>query len=158
VAVVGLTTSPTTLDAGSSDSVMVTNTGSVAVTVSRGSQSFPLQAGQSVTVYPEGTAVTAVTASGTGQVTTSTTAKPLPNAADPATLAANSAFTGTYAGLLPASSSYTYNADGSIATETVAGITTTYTYNTDGSIATMVRSGVTRTFSYNTDGTIATVA
>jgi hypothetical protein len=97
VATVSLSTSPTTLDAGSSDSVTVTNSGSVAVTVSRGPQAFPLQAGQAVTVYPEGTAVTAVTASGSGQVTTSITAKPLPNAADPATLAANAAFTGTYA-------------------------------------------------------------
>jgi YD repeat-containing protein len=64
----------------------------------------------------------------------------------------------TYGQLLPAASSYTYNADGTVATETVAGITTTYTYNTDGSVNTMTRSGVTRTFTYNTDGTIATVA
>jgi YD repeat-containing protein len=75
-----------------------------------------------------------------------------------AAVAARPELTGTYGQLLPAASSYTYNADGSIATETVAGITTTYTYNTDGSIATMVRSGVTRTFTYNTDGTIASVA
>lgn len=61
-------------------------------------------------------------------------------------------------GTLPAPSSYTYNADGTVATETVAGVATAYTYNTDGTVATMTRAGATRTFTYNTDGTIAGVA
>jgi hypothetical protein len=73
--------------------VTVTNTGSVAVTVSRGSQSFSLQAGQSVTVYPEGTAVTAVTASGSGQVTTVATAV---RSSQQVQFAADPAFTGTF--------------------------------------------------------------
>lgn len=96
MAVVSLTTSPSTLDAGTSETVTVTNTGTVAATVTRGSQVVALQPTQSVVVYPEGTAVTALVASGSGQVTTGVTAKSLPNAADPATLAANVAFTGTY--------------------------------------------------------------
>jgi hypothetical protein len=50
--------------------VSVTNTGAVDVTVARGSQSFTLRPNQSRTVYPEGSAVTATVASGTGQVTT----------------------------------------------------------------------------------------
>jgi hypothetical protein len=50
--------------------VSVVNTGAVDVTVSRGSQSFTLRPNQSRTVYPEGSAVTATVASGTGQVTT----------------------------------------------------------------------------------------
>lgn len=59
--------------------------------------------------------------------------------------------------ILPGVASYTYNADGSIATETVSGATTTFTYNSDGTVATMTRSGVTRTFAYNADGSIASV-
>jgi lysophospholipase L1-like esterase len=70
MAIVALSTSPATLDSGSSDFVSVVNTGAVDVTVSRGSQSFTLRPNQSRTVYPEGSAVTATVASGTGQVTT----------------------------------------------------------------------------------------
>lgn len=64
----------------------------------------------------------------------------------------------SYVSLNPPVSSYTYNSDGTVATETVAGVTTTYTYNSDGTVATSARSGVTRTYSYNSDGTIASVA
>jgi YD repeat-containing protein len=63
----------------------------------------------------------------------------------------------TAAGDTPASS-YTYNGDGTVATETVAGVVTTYTYNGDGTVATSTRAGVTRTYTYNADGTIASVA
>jgi lysophospholipase L1-like esterase len=70
MAIVALSASPATLDSGSSDYVTVTNTGAVDVTVARGSQSFILRPNQSRTVYPEGSAVTATVASGTGQVTT----------------------------------------------------------------------------------------
>lgn len=54
--------------------------------------------------------------------------------------------------------SYTYNADGTIATETVGGLTTTYTYNLDGTINTVTRNGVTLTYTYNPDGSIGSVA
>lgn len=54
--------------------------------------------------------------------------------------------------------SYTYNGDGTVATETVGGLTTTYTYNADGSVHTATRNGVTLTYSYNADGTVSGVA
>jgi YD repeat-containing protein len=155
MATVALTTTPVQIDDGTSYTVLVTNTGAVEVDLSRGGRLRPQQ---SRTVYPEGTALTAAATSGTGTVTTSTTSKPLPNAADPAALAANAAFTGTYASLNPVASSYTFNGDGTVSTETVAGVTTTYTYNADGTVATSARSGVTRTYTYNPDGTIASVA
>jgi hypothetical protein len=94
MATVALTTTPTQIDDGTSYTVLVTNTGAVEVDLSRGGRLRPQQ---SRTVYPEGAALTAAATSGTGTVTTSTTSKPLPNAADPASLAANAAFTGTYA-------------------------------------------------------------
>jgi lysophospholipase L1-like esterase len=96
VATYSLTTSPTMIDDGTSYSVLVTNTGAATVELSRGGRLRPNQA---QTVYPEGAALTAAAVTGTSSVSTSTTTKPLPNAADPATLAANVAFTGTYAGL-----------------------------------------------------------
>lgn len=156
MATIALSTSPTQIDTGSSYSVLVANTGSSPVELSRGGR---LRPGQTQTVYPEGAALTAVSLSGAGQVTTTTVAgKPLPNPSDPSTLATDPAFTGAYAGLNPAVSSYTYNTDGTVATETVAGVTTTYTYNTDGTVATSARAGVTRTYAYNGDGTLASVA
>lgn len=42
----------------------------------------------------------------------------------------------------------TYNGDGTIATSTTGGITTTYTWNTDGTIATEARDGKTKTYTY----------
>lgn len=96
---------------------------------------------------------------GTGEIADGSVSSTDLNLSSVATaLVTRSEFTGAYAGILPAASSYTYNADGTIATETVAGVTTSFTYNGDGSINTMTRSGATRTFSYNADGTIATVA
>jgi lysophospholipase L1-like esterase len=97
VATYSLTTSPITIDDGTSYSVLVTNTGAATVELSRGGRLRPNQA---QTVYPEGAALTAAAVTGTSSVSTSTTTKPLPNAADPAALAANAAFTGTYARLL----------------------------------------------------------
>jgi acyl-CoA thioesterase-1 len=94
VATYSLTTSPTMIDDGTSYSVLVTNTGAATVELSRGGRLRPNQA---QTVYPEGAALTAAAVTGTSSVSTSTTTKPLPNAADPAALAANAAFTGTYA-------------------------------------------------------------
>jgi YD repeat-containing protein len=63
----------------------------------------------------------------------------------------------TYAGAFPESQAITYNADGSVATVTENGITTSYTYNADGTVATDSRTvgGVTtvRTYTY-TDGNL----
>ena len=52
---------------------------------------------------------------------------------------------------------YTYNADGTIATETVGGLTTTYGWNPDGTLASMTRDGVTRAFTY-TNGNLTAVS
>jgi hypothetical protein len=74
MATASLTTSPTTLDSGSSDNVSITNTGTTDVTLARGVQSFTLKPTQARVIYPEGTAVTAVVASGTGSVSYTATA------------------------------------------------------------------------------------
>jgi YD repeat-containing protein len=65
---------------------------------------------------------------------------------------------GTYVPILTPATGLTYNADGTVATQTVAGVATSYTYNADGTVATEVRAGVTRTYTYNADGTLASVA
>ena len=54
--------------------------------------------------------------------------------------------------------SYTYNPDGTVATETIAGVATSYTYNANGTVATATRGGTTLTYTYNSNGTIASVA
>lgn len=98
MAIVALSTSPATLDSGSSDYVSVVNTGAVDVTVARGSQSFTLRPNQSRTVYPEGSAVTATVASGTGQVTTTAQAAQVTQAQQvTANTAAIAGLPGTYA-------------------------------------------------------------
>lgn len=54
----------------------------------------------------------------------------------------------------------TYNTDGSVATVTKAGITTSYTYNPDGTVATDSRTveGVTVTRNYGyTDGNLTSI-
>jgi uncharacterized lipoprotein NlpE involved in copper resistance len=51
--------------------------------------------------------------------------------------------------------SYTYNTDGTVATDPDGNA---YSYNTDGTIRTITKGGVTRTATYNTDGTIASWA
>lgn len=48
----------------------------------------------------------------------------------------------------------TLNADGSVATETIGGQTTTYTYNGDGSLHTATRNGVTITYAYDGSGNL----
>jgi YD repeat-containing protein len=65
---------------------------------------------------------------------------------------------GKYQPSLQNVASYTYNADGTVATATEGGITTAYTYNADGTVATATRQGVTRTYSYNADGTVSGVS
>lgn len=45
--------------------------------------------------------------------------------------------------------SVSYNPDGTVASTTENGVTTTFTYNADGTVATQTRAGVTRTFTYS---------
>lgn len=55
-----------------------------------------------------------------------------------------------------ASTAYTYNADGTVATATKDGQTDVYGYNADGTLHTISYwYGKTETFSYNVDGTVA---
>lgn len=54
--------------------------------------------------------------------------------------------------------SLTLNNDGSVATETVGGVTTTYTYNTDGTLHTATRAGVTITYAYDAAGNMTGAA
>lgn len=46
----------------------------------------------------------------------------------------------------------TYNTDGTIATSTEGGITTTYTWNANGTIHTEARDGLTKTYTYDGSG------
>lgn len=62
---------------------------------------------------------------------------------------------GTFAPVLPTPGSYTYNADGTVATDADGN---TYTYNADGTVHTVAKGGVTRTLTYNADGTVGSVA
>lgn len=48
----------------------------------------------------------------------------------------------------------TYNGDGTVATVTENGVTTSYTYNGDGTVATDVRDGVTRSYTYDGSGNL----
>lgn len=54
----------------------------------------------------------------------------------------------------PSSVVITYNPDGSVATVTENGVTTTYTYSPNGTVATDVRSGVTRAYTYDGSGNL----
>jgi YD repeat-containing protein len=63
-------------------------------------------------------------------------------------IAALPELTATYASAFPDSQAITYNPDGSVATVTENGVTTSYTYNGDGTVATDTRAGVTRTYTY----------
>lgn len=56
---------------------------------------------------------------------------------------------------LPSTGSFTYNADGTIATDPDGN---TYTWNADGTPATQTKGGVTRTFHWNADSTLASVS
>jgi hypothetical protein len=58
----------------------------------------------------------------------------------------------------PPSVVITYNGDGSVATVTENGVTTTYTYNGDGSVATDIRAGVTRAYTYDGSGNLTGIA
>lgn len=63
-------------------------------------------------------------------------------------------------GRLQGSATYTYNADKTVATYTVNGVTYTVAYTTvDGKkrISTVTGGGATQTWTYNSDGTVATV-
>jgi len=69
--------------------------------------------------------------------------------ADPASNA-RVALSATYVGAFPDSQAITYNGDGTVATVTENGITTSYTYNADGTVATDSRvvDGITTTRTY----------
>lgn len=71
MATASLTTSPTTLDAGSAASVWIRNTGSTRVTVVNGSQKTYLRASRDMNVVPTGTVTVYVSAidGGTGAIT-----------------------------------------------------------------------------------------
>lgn len=56
---------------------------------------------------------------------------------------------------LPTAGGYTYNPDGTIASDPDGN---TYTWNADGTPATQTKGGVTRTFNWNADGTLASVS
>lgn len=45
-----------------------------------------------------------------------------------------------------------YNSDGTIATSTEGGITTSYTWNADGTVATETRMGKVKTWTYDASG------
>jgi hypothetical protein len=72
-----------------------------------------------------------------------------------ADLADAPALRAAYVPALPTPGSFTYNPDGTIATDPDGN---TYTWNTDGTPATQTKGGVTRTYTWNTDGTLASVA
>lgn len=61
-----------------------------------------------------------------------------------------------YASAFPATQTITYNPDGSVATVTENGDTTSYTYNADGTVATDTRRGVTRKYGYD-NGNLTTI-
>lgn len=50
--------------------------------------------------------------------------------------------------------SIAYNGDGTVASVTENGVTTSYTYNGDGTVATDVRDSVTRTYTYDGSGNL----
>jgi hypothetical protein len=56
---------------------------------------------------------------------------------------------------LPTVGSFTYNPDGTVASDPDGN---TYTWNTDGTPKTQTKGGVTRTYTWNTDGTLASVS
>lgn len=56
---------------------------------------------------------------------------------------------------LPTVGAYTYDTNGNVLTDPDGN---TYTWNTDGTPATQTRGGVTRTFTWNTDGTLGSVS
>jgi YD repeat-containing protein len=66
----------------------------------------------------------------------------------------------TYASAFADAQSITYNPDGTVATVTENGVTTSYTYNTDGTVATDTRTvnGVTTTRNYGyTSGNLTSI-
>ncbi|AYR01532.1 hypothetical protein PP639_gp032 [Arthrobacter phage Seahorse] len=72
----------------------------------------------------------------------------------------DTALNATYAGAFPDSQGITYNADGSVATVTENGITTSYTYNADGTVASDSRTvgGVTTVRNYTyTNGNLTSI-
>ena len=62
---------------------------------------------------------------------------------------------GTYVPILPTPGSFTYDASGNVLTDPDGN---TYTWNADGTPATQTKGGVTRTYTWNADGTLGSVA
>jgi YD repeat-containing protein len=58
----------------------------------------------------------------------------------------------TYAPVNLVADGITYNPDGSVASSTEGGITTTYTWNPDGSVHTETRLGKVKTWTYDGSG------
>ena len=58
----------------------------------------------------------------------------------------------TYGRLELLADGITYNSDGTVATSTEGGITTTYTWNADGTCATETRLGLVKTWTYDASG------
>jgi hypothetical protein len=54
----------------------------------------------------------------------------------------------------PDNEAFTYNPDGTIATETTDGVVTAYTYNSDGTIHSDTTNGETRIYSYDGSGNL----
>ncbi len=49
---------------------------------------------------------------------------------------------------------YTYNADGTVASTTEAGVVTTFVYNTDGTVQSDTQRGITRTYAYDSNSNL----
>lgn len=163
MATVTVTTSTTSVDSGASGFVRATNTGTVQATLVRGTDRTVLWPGSTSTITPAGVAVTATTPAGTTtlDVTAGTLDIGLPGASgvagDDLSPDALSRLGLTFDQILAAPADYTYDGNGDVATETIAGVTTTFTYNVDHTVATATRAGVTRTFTY-TSGNLTGVA
>lgn len=62
---------------------------------------------------------------------------------------------GTYGTVLPGTGSFTYDTNGNVLTDPDGN---TYTWNADGTPATQTKGGVTRTYHWNADGTLGSVS
>ena len=102
------------------------------------------------TLQPSATALSALRSSlGVYQTNIAVELSAEPAGLSPATMARlNVAFEAA-----SSASSYTYNADGTIATSTENGVTSSFTYAL-GQVLTETRNGVTRTFVYDIHGNV----
>lgn len=68
----------------------------------------------------------------------------------------NEVLRATYVRAFPDSTAVVYDGE-NVSSVTEDGITTTYTYNPDGSVATDTRDGVTRAYTYDTAGNLTDI-